>query len=172
LAGGWAGTVVGDHEVSDATFSPTHPWGCHRRQIPDRVAFEHIVAALVHGSGYEIIASRGCSERTIRRRVTDWAHRDLGQKLPAITLAAYDKIIGLERDDLAVDGRITKAPCGEDKAGPSPVDRRTGGLKRSVATDAGGVPPGIAAFVTLRCLIQQARHTYHWDGRPTTRRPK
>jgi hypothetical protein len=30
------------------------------------VVFEHVVAALVHGSGYERIASAGCSDRTIR----------------------------------------------------------------------------------------------------------
>jgi hypothetical protein len=29
--------------------APTHPLGCHRRRIPDRVVFEHVVAALVHG---------------------------------------------------------------------------------------------------------------------------
>jgi hypothetical protein len=29
-----------------------------------------------------------------------------------------------------------------------------------------------AAFVTLRCLIQKARQTYRWEGRPTTRRLK
>jgi hypothetical protein len=32
-------------------FHPDHPLGCHRRRIPDRVVFEHIVEALVHGSG-------------------------------------------------------------------------------------------------------------------------
>ena len=42
-------------------FSPNHPWGCHRRRIPDRVVFEHVIAALVHGSGYERLASPGCS---------------------------------------------------------------------------------------------------------------
>jgi hypothetical protein len=29
-----------------------------------------------------------------------------------------------------------------------------------------------AAFVTVRCLIQKARQTYRWEGRPTTRRLK
>jgi hypothetical protein len=52
---------------------PTHPLGCHRRRVPDRVVFEHVVAALVHGSGYERIASEGCSDRTIRRRLAGWA---------------------------------------------------------------------------------------------------
>ena len=54
-------------------FSPTHPWGCHRRRVPDRVVFEHVIAALVHGSGYERLASPGCSDRTIRRRLSQWA---------------------------------------------------------------------------------------------------
>jgi hypothetical protein len=54
-------------------FDPTHPWGCHRRRIPDRVVFDHIIAALVHGSGYEPVATAACSDRTIRRRLDDWA---------------------------------------------------------------------------------------------------
>ena len=87
---------------SRPVFSPTHPWGCHRRRIPDRVVFERIVEAMVHGSGYEIIASRGCSDRTIRRRVVEWAGRGLGQKLHETALTAHDKIIGLELDDLAM----------------------------------------------------------------------
>ncbi len=27
--------------------------GCHRRRVPDRVVFDHVLAALTHGSGYE-----------------------------------------------------------------------------------------------------------------------
>jgi hypothetical protein len=34
-------------------FDPGHPLGCHRRRVPDRVVFDCVVAALVHGSGYE-----------------------------------------------------------------------------------------------------------------------
>src|SRR4030081_454667 len=79
---------------SRPVFSPTHPWGCHRRRIPDRGVREYIVEAMVHGSGYEIIASRGCSDRTIRRRVVEWAGRGLGQKLHEIALAAYDRSLG------------------------------------------------------------------------------
>lgn len=36
---------------------------------------------------------------------------------------AYDRMIGLQLEDVAVDGCITKAPCGGTLAGPSPVDR-------------------------------------------------
>ena len=63
-------------------FDPAHPLDCHRRRIPDRVVFKHVVAALVHGSGYERIASPGCSDRTIRRRVKAWAAAGIGAQAP------------------------------------------------------------------------------------------
>ena len=125
-------------------FDPSHPLGCHRRRIPDRVVFEHVVAALVHGSGYERIATPGCSDRTIRRRLKAWAALGIGEQVHALALAASDQMIGLELADVAVDGCITKAPCGGECAGPSPVGRRKGGLKRSVATEDYGIPLGIA----------------------------
>jgi hypothetical protein len=121
-------------------FVPTHPLGCHRRRVPDRVVFEHVLAALVHGSGYERIASPGCSERTIRRRVQAWAAGGLMEQVHALALAAYERMIGLELEDLAADGCITKAPGGGEAAGRSPVDRGKQGLKRSVLTEGRGVP--------------------------------
>lgn len=57
----------------------THPLGCHNPRIPDRVVFEHVIAALVHGSGYERIATPRCSDRTIRRRVTYWAQLGIAE---------------------------------------------------------------------------------------------
>src|SRR3954471_6112358 len=52
----------------------------------------------------------------------------------------YDKMIGLDLADLAVDGCTTKAPCGGECAGRSPVDRGKGGMKRSQLSDGAGVP--------------------------------
>lgn len=121
-------------------FVPHHPLGCHRRRIPDRLVFEHVVAALVHGSGYERIATAGCSDCTIRRRVHEWAQAGLTELLHRQVLEQYDRLIGLELADLAVDGCLTKAPCGGEKAGRSPVDRGKQGLKRSTAVDEAGIP--------------------------------
>jgi hypothetical protein len=126
-------------------FDPGHPLGCHRRRVPDRVVFEHVVEALVHGSGYERIATPGCSDRTIRRRLKDWAAAGAGERLHALALRAYDLIIGLELADVPVDGCLTKACCGGERAGPSPAGRRKGGLKRSVATEGYGIPLGIVS---------------------------
>ncbi len=123
--------------------APTHPLGCHRRRVPDRVVFEHVVAALVHGSGSgsERIATPGGSDRTIRRRVRAWAEHGLAQTLHTLALAQYDRMIGIDLEDVMVDGGITKAPCGGEKAGRSPVDRGKQGLKRSTLADGRGAPP-------------------------------
>jgi hypothetical protein len=50
----WAqfSVLLPEHPVVD----PRHPLGCHRRRVSDRVVFDHVIAALVHGSGYERIA--------------------------------------------------------------------------------------------------------------------
>ena len=58
---------------------------------------------------------------------------------------AYDRTIGLDLADVAVDCCITKAPCGGEKAGGSPVDRGKRGIKRSMMVDAEGIPLGVVA---------------------------
>src|SRR5207247_10469342 len=96
-------------------------------------------------SGDARMATAGAAARTIRRRLKAWAALGIGEQVHALALRACDQMIGLELGDVAVDGCITKAPCGGQRAGPSPVDRRKGGLKRSVATETYGIPLGIAA---------------------------
>jgi hypothetical protein len=118
----------------------SHPLGCHRRRVPDRLVFEHVIAALVHGSGYERVASPGCSDRTIRRRLRQWAAANLTEQVHTLALAAYEQMIGLDLEELAVDGCMTKAPNGCEVAGRSPVDRGKQGLKRSVLVEAKGLP--------------------------------
>jgi len=125
--------------------APSHPLGRHRRRVPDRVVFEHVGAALVHGSGYERIATPGCSDRTIRRRLAEWAAAGLAARVHALALQAYDRMVGLDLEDLAVDGCVTKAPAGGEVAGRSPVDRGKQGLKRSVVTDGNGIPLHVVA---------------------------
>jgi transposase len=118
----------------------THPLGCHRPRIPDRVVFDKLIQVLVFGCGYRRIADHSCSATTLRRRRDEWITAGVADQLRLAVLAAYQRLFGLELADLAVDGCTTKAPCGGQVAGPSPVDRRKQGLKRSVAVEAGGIP--------------------------------
>jgi transposase len=117
-----------------------HPLGCHRQRIPDRIVFDKLIQILVFGCGDRRIADATCSATTLRRRRDEWSSAGLAERLRLEVLAAYDRLFGLEPEQLAVDGCSTKAPCGGQVAGPSPVDRRKQGLKRSVATEAGGIP--------------------------------
>ena len=120
-----------------------HPLGCHRTRIPDKVVFEKLVQVLVFGCAYWRIADEGCSATTLRRRRDEWIELGVMDALEGIVREAYDRIVGLELEEVAVDCCITKAPCGGEKAGRSPVDRGKRGIKRSVAVDARGIPLGI-----------------------------
>ena len=123
----------------------THPLGCHNPRIPERVVFDKLVQVLVFGCAYEKIADEECSATTIRRRRDEWIELGVMKKLQKIVLDAYDWMIGLDLSDVAVDCCITKAPCGGQKAGKSPVDRGKQGIKRSVVVDANGIPLGAIA---------------------------
>jgi transposase len=119
-----------------------HPLGCHRSRIPERVVFEKLVQVLVFGCAYERIADASCSESTLRRRRDEWIELGVMERLRQICLDAYDRLIGLELSEVAVDCCVTKAPRGGEKAGRSPVDRGKRGIKRSMAVDAKGIPVG------------------------------
>ena len=119
-----------------------HPLGCHRNRVPDRLVFDKLVQVLVFGCAYERIADRSCSATTLRRRRDEWIGSGAMEKLRQMALEAYDHFIGLELSEVAVDCCITKAPCGGQKAGRSPVDRGKQGIKRSTVVDAKGIPLG------------------------------
>ena len=117
-----------------------HPWGSHRPRIDDRLIFDKLVQVLVFGCAYDKISDESCSSTTLRRRRDEWIDSGAMEKLQEIALDAYDRIVGLELSDVAVDCCITKAPCGGQKAGRSPVDRGKQGIKRSVVVDANWYP--------------------------------
>lgn len=128
----------------------THPLGCHNPRIPEKVVFDKLVQVLVFGCAYERIADESCSATTLRRRRDEWINAGVMESLQQIVLDAYDGMIGLDLSDIAVDGCITKAPCGGEKAGRSPVDRGKQGLKRSTVVDGGGILLGAVAAAANR----------------------
>lgn len=121
----------------------THPLGCHRRRIPDRDCFEGILARLVTGCSWDV-AARLCkaSETTLRGRRTEWLTAGVFDKLVDEAISAYDRIIGLDLSEVAVDGSLHKAPCGGEGTGPNPTDRAKSGWKWSIATERTGIPIG------------------------------
>jgi transposase len=126
-----------------------HPLGCHRSRVPDRVVFEKLVQILVFGCAYEMIADESCSATTLRRRRDEWIEAGVMITLRELALEAYDKLIGLQLSEVAVDCCITKAPCGEN-VGRNPIDRGKQGIKRSTLVDAKGIPLGAVAALANR----------------------
>jgi transposase len=80
-----------------------HPWGSHRPRIDDRLVFDKLVQVLVFGCAYERISDESCSATTLRRRRDEWIGSGIMEKLRKITLDAYDRIVGLELSEVAVD---------------------------------------------------------------------
>ena len=97
---------------------------------------------MVFGCAYHRIADKGCSATTLRERRDEWIGLGGIDALREAVLEAYDRFIGLELSEVAVDCCITRAPCGGQKAGRSPVDRGKRGIKRSTAVDGEGIPIG------------------------------
>lgn len=146
-----------DPEVVDAVWATVahhipahvdnHPKGGHRPRIPDRVCFRVIMVRHVTGCSW-VDAERLCdnvvSDTTARERYHEWVNADVFDLVAAHAIAALDRVIGLDLEEVAIDGSIHKAPCGGDRTGKSPVDRGKLGHKWSLATDGAGIPIGWA----------------------------
>lgn len=136
----------------------THPLGCHRRRLPDRYCFEVMLVRLVTGCSWED-AERLCgskaSDTTVRARRDEWIAAGVFDTVAEEALCAYDKIIGLTLDDVAIDGSQHKAPAGGEGTGPNCTDKGRSGWKWSIATSEDGIPVGwvVAAANTNDCKL-------------------
>jgi transposase len=124
------------------TYDPSHPLGCHRTRVSDRIVFDKLLQVLRFGCSYQGIADTTCSATTLRDRRDEWIELGIFTRLKQIALEMYDRIVGLILGDIAVDGCITKSPCGGEVSGRSPVDRGKQGMKRSSMVDGDGIPLG------------------------------
>jgi hypothetical protein len=84
------------------------------------------------------------SDTTLRARRDEWEKIGVFTAVVEEALHAYDKIIGLDLSDTAVDGSQHKAPMGGEGTGPNPTDRGKSGWKWSLLTDRDGIPVGWA----------------------------
>lgn len=146
-----------DPEVIDAiwqTIEPllpahpeNHPLGCHRPRIDDRLCFRGLLIRLVTGSSWvdvEALLDHQVSDTTLRGRRNEWIDAGIFDTVCDEAIAAFDRILGLDLDTVAIDGSLHKAPCGGEGTGPNPTDRGKIGHKWSVAVDGNGIPLGWA----------------------------
>ena len=175
----------------------THPLGCHRPRISDRVVFDKLIQVMVLGAAYEKVADSTCSAATIGRRRDEWISADMFTALEQATLECLGRFgFGLlERItvhlDAGYDSRRTRellevlgcdariSPRGTPlQAGRRWVIERTNswhtrGLRRlQICTEVRTrvIEAFIAlanTIITIRNLIHHAWTTHRWDQRPT-----
>lgn len=144
-----------DREVVDAVWAAIqplvpvpvddHPLGCHRARTPDRDCFAVMLVRLATGCSWEDaeqLCGNKVSDTTVRDRRDLWIAAGVFDAIANEAIAAYDRVIGLDLSDVAVDGSLHKSPCGGEGTGPNPTDRAKLGWKWSVATDRSGIPIG------------------------------
>ena len=121
-----------------------HPLGCHNPRVSDRDAMTAILFVARTGCQWNALnATKLCSSSSAHRRFQEWEKAGVFKELWRRGLLEYDNLKGIDWEWLSMDGAITKAPLGGDKTGPSPVDRSKSGTKRSLLTDAKGIPLAI-----------------------------
>src|SRR4051812_8149771 len=124
---------------------PPHPLGCHNPRVPDRKAMDAIFFVLRTGCQWNALNVTGiCSSSAAHRRFQEWTAAGVFVTLWAQGLEEYDELKGLDWEWLAMDGAMTKAPLGGERTGKTPTDRGKRGAKRSLLTEANGVPVGLA----------------------------
>lgn len=145
-----------EREVVDAVFAaiepllpepPEHPLGCHRPRVPDRLVFWGILIRLTTGSSWvdiEAILEHRVSDTTLRARRDEWISAGVFDQLRVEALAAFDRIVGLDLSEVAIDGSLHKAPYGGEGTGPNPCDRGKRGWKWSIGVERHGIPIGWA----------------------------
>jgi transposase len=92
----------------------------------------------------EQITGRVVSDTSARQRRDEWVAVGVFDAIAAEAIDGYDKVIGLDLSEVAIDGSTHKAPVGGEGTGKSPIDRGKLGWKWSIATDAVGIPIGWA----------------------------
>ncbi|WP_394365767.1 IS5 family transposase [Hymenobacter rubripertinctus] len=121
-----------------------HPLGRHRQRIPDRQVLNGIFFVLRTGCQWKALSATGiCSSSTAHSRFQQWVEAGVFARLWNEALQDYEDLIGLDFDWMALDGSLHKAPLAGKKTGPNPTDRAKGGVKRSLLTEAHGIPVGL-----------------------------
>jgi transposase len=105
-----------------------HPLGCHRPRSSNRDCFEVMLVRLSTGCSWED-AERLCgskvSDTTVRQRRDEWLAGGVFDAIPTEATRAYDRVVGLDLQDVAVDGSLHKSPCGGEGTGKNPRSARS-----------------------------------------------
>ena len=136
--------------------------------MSDRTCANGIFYVLRTGCQWKALDATGiCSGSTAHLRFQEWAAAGVFLDLWQVGLERYDELKGLDWSWLSLDGAMTKSPLGGVETGPNPTDRGKRGVKRSLLTEAQGIPVGLAVAGANRHDMKLLRATV--DSLPVPR---
>lgn len=135
-----------------------------RPRTPDRRCAEAILYILTTGIQWRALPRCFIPGTTAHDRFQEWTRAGVFGRLWKQALLYYDRVVGLRWTWQAMDGAMTKAPLGGEATGPNPTDRAKKGVKRSLQTDAVGIPVGLAIGPANRNDHKMTRETL--ESRP------
>ncbi|MFJ8605270.1 IS5 family transposase [Streptomyces shenzhenensis] len=149
-----------------------------RRRLDDRKVLSGILFVLYTGIPWEFLPQElgFGSGMTCWRRLRDWNHAGVWQRLHESLLAELHAAGALDWSRAVIDGSHIRAMKGGPKTGPSPVDPARTGSKHHLITEAHGIP--LAASLTggnrndvtqLMPLVQAVPAVRGRRGRPRRR---
>lgn len=122
---------------------PRSPKGGRPRADLRRVADGLFYCART-GCHWKAIPPELCPGSTVHDYFQDWVRRGVFQRIWELALEEFDDLQGLDWTWQSLDGAQTKAPLGGENTGKNPTDRGKLGAKRSLQTEAQGIPVGLA----------------------------
>lgn len=154
-----------------------HPLGCHNPPVEPRKAMDAIFFVVRTGCQWNALNATGiCSSSSAHRWFQEWTKAGVFRKLWQMGLLEYDRRKGIGWRWQSLDGALTKAPLGGEKSGPNPTDRAKRGVKRSLLTEAKGLPLGLAIAGANRHDSQLVRATLESvpirRPKPTQKKPQ
>jgi transposase len=121
----------------------TYPEG-GRPPMDRRAAITAIFYILRTGCQWKALPRSLGAPSTVYDYFRRWEQAGVFTSLWQQGLCEYDRRKGIDWKWQSVDGCMTKAPLGGEAVGPNPTDRAKSGTKRSLLTDAGGIPLAMA----------------------------
>lgn len=154
-----------------------HPLGCHNPRVPNRDAMNGVLFVLRTGCQWNSLnATNICSSSSSHRRFQEWVNAGVFLELWKRGLLKYDELKGLDWSWLSLDGAMTKSPLGGKKTGPNPTDRAKKGTKRSLFTEANGIPLAVEVAGANRHDMKLVRGTFEniviERPKPTKKKPQ
>lgn len=132
---------------------PRHRYGGCRPRIANQVCFHGLFIRFVTGCAWEtaerlitMFAHTPVSDTTLRTRRTEWVNAGVFEQLMEDCLALYHAHVGVDLNNVSIDGSTQLAPGGGPDTNNAPGSKGRKTMKFHIGVDANGI--GLAALVT------------------------